>query len=375
MPLTTAGSATEFEGLSLVEAVDRVVALLRSRHPREVGEGFPRQSEGGAALHALPPHIPKRSWAALGDLVKRAEADPAAGGGGGGGGGSGKIDGSRWISLRLDGTGFSKLLRQLRAVGLLPLGFSPEFAGVMQACARSLLNKFAGCCVYTQSDEMTLLIPPAAVVRGVQHPHAYNGRVQKLASLAAAHVTALFNFNIAQLAATKQAAAAITLHAGLLATFDCRVGSYATRQEALGLLLWRGYDCGINGVSDRVFQLKGVPGFEGWKAVHGRDTHTRLAWLHASPSAAATTASPPTQPSTLHPPQYAHNKNPGSTLQTVTSAARRRRAACYHCRHTKPTAASTAGSGGSELVSTRGLAWRRRRRCGAPLSRWRVNCY
>ena len=56
-------------GLSLAEAAPRILALLRARHPKEVGRGFPRQHEGGAALHELPPHIPKPTWGALGYLV------------------------------------------------------------------------------------------------------------------------------------------------------------------------------------------------------------------------------------------------------------------------------------------------------------------
>ena len=35
--------------------------------------------------------------------------------------------------------------------------------------------------------------------------------------------------------------------------FDCRVGSYASWEEARALLLWRAYDCSVNGVSDAVY--------------------------------------------------------------------------------------------------------------------------
>merc|ERR1719424_1465647 len=78
-----------------------------------------------------------------------------------------------------------------------------------------------------------------------------------MGSLAAAHVTALFNYEIERLCTSKN----IKLEAHLLATFDCRLGSYATFEEALSLIFWRAYDSGINGVSDRIHQLKGE--FEG----------------------------------------------------------------------------------------------------------------
>eukprot|EP01052_Picozoa_sp_SAG31_P029420 SAG31_NODE_2923_length_4906_cov_2.144581_3_plen_419_part_00 len=256
---------------TLADASSHVLRLLALRYPREfTGGNFPRQADGGRLLHELPPHIPKATWSELGDKHKQAEAEPCPPNS------DGRISGDRWLSLRLDGTGFSKLLRRLRSAGAFPSGFSPEFAEIMQECAVSLLGKFCGTCVYTQSDEMTMLIAPASILRGKQQPHTYNGRIQKLGTLAAGHVTALFNFRLGSLFKRK----GLELEPGLLGTFDCRIGSYSSREEAASLVLWRAYDSGINGVHDRVFQLKGMAGYEDWKAVHGRDTHTCLQWLH-----------------------------------------------------------------------------------------------
>eukprot|EP01050_Picozoa_sp_SAG11_P031450 SAG11_NODE_9775_length_881_cov_1.590793_1_plen_236_part_10 len=183
---------------TLAEASAHILRLLATRHPRVVpGGSFPPQSDGGAELHQLPPHIPKPTWGALGDKVKQAESEPCPPGSGG------RIGGDRWISLRLDGTGFSSLLRRLRTAGVFAVGFAPEFAALMREGALSLIEKFTAVCAYTQSDEMTVLIPPARVVRGQQQPHPYNGRLQKLATLAAGHVTALFNFRLAAIAAAK----------------------------------------------------------------------------------------------------------------------------------------------------------------------------
>ena len=103
---------------------------------------------------------------------------------------------------------------------------------------------------------MTLLIAPASVVRGEQQPHSYNGRVQKICTLAAAHVTATFNFHIHNLCEEKEMA----FEERLLARFDCRMGVYESKEEAMSLILWRAYDCGVNGVSDAVYHQKGM----GW---------------------------------------------------------------------------------------------------------------
>ena len=61
----------------------------------------------------------------------------------------------------------------------------------------------------------------------------------------------------------------------LTPTFDCRVGAYDTRDEALSQILWRAYDCGVNSVSD-VAHKSGVLGS---KAAIKMPTDRKLAWL------------------------------------------------------------------------------------------------
>eukprot|EP00470_Lotharella_oceanica_P003627 CAMPEP_0170172604 /NCGR_PEP_ID=MMETSP0040_2-20121228/5851_1 /TAXON_ID=641309 /ORGANISM="Lotharella oceanica, Strain CCMP622" /LENGTH=174 /DNA_ID=CAMNT_0010413349 /DNA_START=81 /DNA_END=605 /DNA_ORIENTATION=- len=71
----------------------------------------------------------------------------------------------------------------------------------------------------------------------------------------------------------------------MLARFDCRVGSYATAEEAMSLVMWRGYDCGVNGVSDAVHKAK-----DAMKQIDGKimprkkavllDTGKKLGWLN-----------------------------------------------------------------------------------------------
>jgi len=243
------------EVAALPELAAEVWRLLAVRRPGQV-TGLPGE------LHQLPPFLPKAFWEKIGDAVRAAERP-----------GLDSVPGSRFITLRLDGTGFSKLLGRLRAAGVFARGFSPEFAEIMGECCRSLTTKLNARCGYTQSDEMLVLLAPASVVRGVQQPHLHNGRVMKLCTQAAAHVTALFNHKVQAICAARH----LTLEESCLATFDCRLGHYGSLEEALGLLLWRAYDCGVNGVSDAVFHRRGeIPGA---KQAMGHTTDKKLLWL------------------------------------------------------------------------------------------------
>jgi tRNA(His) 5'-end guanylyltransferase len=98
------------------------------------------------------------------------------------------------------------------------------------------------------SDEMCIFIPPTNIIRGEQQPHQRNGRVAKMMTLASGYVSARFILALAEQSEGKPevmaALADITPH------FDCRIGKWESWDEAQSLLLWRGYDCSINGVSD-----------------------------------------------------------------------------------------------------------------------------
>jgi len=236
---------------------DKILALIKKYNPVEVDGMDP-------TLHYLAPHVPKVRWTELGDLVAAREKTTF-----------GSVDGARWMTLRLDGCGFSKAVRLMRRKGVLePQGFSDVFADTMVSCLRLLLEHFSGAIGYTQSDEMVIFIPPASVVRGEQQGHARNGRVTKTASLAASLCTAHFVMELS--------ARCITAGVGLeglsqvLPHFDCRVGSFASWEEARSLLLWRAYDCSVNGVSDAVYHIPGSG-----KAVQSLGKREKVAWLHA----------------------------------------------------------------------------------------------
>jgi len=224
-------------GDDMAQSADAVLALLKRYDPVRVADMDP-------ALHYLAPHVPKLTWTTLGDLVAERERST-----------HGRVDGRRWISLRLDGCGFSKAVRLLRQRSILEAGFSPTFANAMVSALRALMDHFHGSLGYTQSDEMVLFIPPASVVRGEQQPHVRNGRVTKIATLAASFVTAHFLMSLSE----RCVAGGIGIGelASVLPHFDCRVGQYSSWEEAQALLLWRAYDCSVNGVSDAVYQIPG----------------------------------------------------------------------------------------------------------------------
>jgi tRNA(His) 5'-end guanylyltransferase len=219
------------------------------------------------SLHYLAPHIPKVTWDALGDLVAARERASAC---------NVNVHGSLWISLRLDGSGFSKAVRMLRRHGILePEGFSDRFAGCMQACLRSLMAKFNCLVGYTQSDEMIVFIPPANVVRGKQMPHTHGGRVTKLTTLAAGFVTSQFVVELSTVC-WKSGASSSCFEglARVLPHFDCRLGHYESWEEARALLMWRAYDCSVNGISDAVYHTKGSG-----RTIQSLGKREKLEWL------------------------------------------------------------------------------------------------
>lgn len=102
-----------------------IIDVLASTPPTVVADFDP-------LLHYLPPFVPKPTWTALGNLVTAREKESVE-----------AIHGSRWISLRLDGCGFSKAVKSLRRRGIFPVspGYSSDFADAMVTCLRVLMKQ------------------------------------------------------------------------------------------------------------------------------------------------------------------------------------------------------------------------------------------
>jgi len=150
-----------------------------------------------------------------------------------------RIDGSSICLIRLDGVGFSKYTRQ----SCFEKPFSKSFAQAMLDTARALCDRFNVECVYTSSDEITMVLRrswdlhnvgtvDAIRLNKVYKPYIYNGRVQKLASISAATATAAFNEAIHKLFTDIDTPKGIAM-------FDARVFTVPDEEAAVRNIQWR----------------------------------------------------------------------------------------------------------------------------------------
>lgn len=132
-------------------------------------------------------------------------------------------------------------------------------------------------CGFTQSHEAVFLIPPTKVsANGARAPHPMNGRVSKFCTMTPAKFTALFNHYV------REACEARGVRRGLdmLFSFDCRVASFSTVEEALSIICWR---CSIGmgrAISSAVECQEGtLLDGEGRRNVCAGRPSAKLAWL------------------------------------------------------------------------------------------------
>ena len=108
-------------------AVD-VHAKVRSIPPSEIPllyatiKSAPFWGSDASVPYEHSPRIPKATWTAIGDAVSGNEKAGAM-----------SAPASHVISLRLDGHGFSRLVKKLRALKFFAPGYSPEFAEIMRS--------------------------------------------------------------------------------------------------------------------------------------------------------------------------------------------------------------------------------------------------
>jgi tRNA(His) 5'-end guanylyltransferase len=278
----------------------------------------------GKTLYTTPPKINKGVWTALGEEIVSLERQCV------------NAPHDQVITLRLDITCMSTLKKHLMNMGIFTQGWSDEFARIMQETAQSLATKYNARWAYTQSDEITLIIVPTRTETGEFNPryeHPRAGKLQKLVSLAAAHASAIATAALQRLRLDriglystavvegcerheeldtsrwwpthlwnnarelwqrgfrphKTVAQAVAIQlANVLSTpitieFDCRMAVWTSEREAFKLILWRAYDCGVNGVSDACHNQKGRPVMRKTGVTHntliGLSTWSKLKWL------------------------------------------------------------------------------------------------
>lgn len=212
--------------------------------------------------------IPNKRWNLLGDLIKKAEN--AA---------SDNIDGTKWISLRLDGHGFGKKIKKLKEIGVLEQNYSKTFSEVMAQSLKELMKNWDAVIGYTQSDELTMLIPPVGFNRlGKMNHHQYSGRHDKLISSCAADMTSQFITNLIKITdVVEKSPNLVHTILDVHMRFDCRVASYQTFDEAKGVILWRGQDNFKNGINDHMYHLYAKK--PQYKEIMGSHTEKKIDWL------------------------------------------------------------------------------------------------
>jgi tRNA(His) 5'-end guanylyltransferase len=125
-----------------------------------------------------------------------------------------------WVVLRLDGRGFTRFTE-----GRCEKPFDLKFHDWMVAASRAVLEDFGGLYAYTESDEVSVLLP-----RAWAH---FDREVEKAVSVSAGIASATFS-----------------LACGAAAHFDARVVVAATDEQVTDYFRWRQADaarCALNG--------------------------------------------------------------------------------------------------------------------------------
>lgn len=121
------------------------------------------------------------------------------------------IDSSHWIVIRLDGRGFSKFTLQYAKP------FDQQFHQIMVQTAQTVLRDLIGIYAYTQSDEISILLPP--------NWRQFNRRIEKLVSTSASLASSVVSI------ATQRAV-----------QFDGRIWSSDSSEDVRDYFKWRQWD-------------------------------------------------------------------------------------------------------------------------------------
>ena len=156
------------------------------------------------------------------------------------------IPNDQFMIIRIDGNRFSRFTELFGA----RKPYDHRIHQAMVEASIAVRNYFNGILFYTQSDESTIVVPPASFVR------AFGSRTQKTASIAASLFTNHFMAYIERNGWNEDA---------LIATFDARVFGIASKNEVANNLLWRMKDAERNwtqACANKAYgpgQISGVP--------------------------------------------------------------------------------------------------------------------
>ncbi|WP_218009844.1 tRNA(His) guanylyltransferase Thg1 family protein [Actinomadura kijaniata] len=159
-----------------------------------------------------------------------------------------------WAVVRVDGRGFSRYTESR-----FEKPFDLRFSELMTGTARVLLEELGGRYAYTESDEISVVLPPGFDLFGRE--------VEKLVSLSAGIASAAF-----------------TSAAGEVAVFDSRVWMGTGLGDVLDYLSWRQADatrCALNGWCYWTLRKSGATPRQATRALEGTTTSDKNDLLHS----------------------------------------------------------------------------------------------
>jgi len=186
------------------------------------------------------------------------------------------IDNNKHIIVRLDGHKFSKFAKDFKKP------YDKILSDAMVATATDLLEEFQAYTAYTQSDEITLVIP-SPLSLGREDGHILGGRVQKITSLAAGFATMKFNAHLKRIAGEAmyngadrewiEYSGTIMFEKAGTAWFDARVYGIEEKSEAFNSVMWR--------VRDAVKNSKAMfaQSLANHKELHGKTSQEQIEYV------------------------------------------------------------------------------------------------
>ncbi|WP_165250462.1 tRNA(His) guanylyltransferase Thg1 family protein [Paludisphaera soli] len=160
---------------------------------------------------------------------------------------------SAWVVLRVDGHGFTRF-----TADRFEKPFDATFHEHMTDVARALLERFQGAYAYTESDEVSLLLPRDWAL--------FDREVEKAVSLSAA-----------------LASAAFATACGAVAWFDSRAWVGSRGEDVVDYFRWRQADagrCALNGWCYWTLRKGGMGPAEATAALHGKSSAFKHDLLH-----------------------------------------------------------------------------------------------
>lgn len=155
---------------------------------------------------------------------------------------------NEFLIIRIDGHKFSKFTKKFKKP------FDSLLSTVMEKTSKDLLERFGATIAYTQSDEITLIIPPvfSTAKEEIRNDQIFSGRTQKIASLVSAFTTMKFNHwfrdEFCKLKIEDDYKKTVESHLDN-AWFDARVFGVPTKELACDVIFWRYIDAVRNSKS------------------------------------------------------------------------------------------------------------------------------